>query len=205
MCTFIFFKTGSKITLQCCAGFCSTPAWISHACAHSPSPLSLLPLDPDPLLWVITERWAEPPAMQKVPTSCLFSMRPCVCQCWDLGLSHPLLSPLCLQGCLTPVSLFLPCKQVHPCHFSRFHTYALIYDTCFLFLTYFALYNSLKIHPHQCKWLNCIYLLIVLKALLKCHLTFFFFKLLISKDFKNEIKRCRDKKIQGRKEWGRRH
>ena len=158
---------------------------------------------PTPLGYHGALGWA--PAMQKVPTSCLFSMQSCACQCWDLGLSHPLLSPLCPRGCLIPVSLFLPCKQVHPCHFSRFHTYALIYDTCFLFLTYFTLYNSLKIHPHQCKWLNCIYLLIVLKALLKCHLTFFFFfKLLISKDFKNEIKRCRDKKIQGRKEWGRR-
>ena len=31
----------------------------------------------------------------------------------------------------TSVSLFLPCKLVHLYHFSRFHTYALIYDICF--------------------------------------------------------------------------
>ena len=31
----------------------------------------------------------------------------------------------------TFVSLFLPCKPVHLYHFSRFHVYALIYDTCF--------------------------------------------------------------------------
>ena len=31
----------------------------------------------------------------------------------------------------TSVSLFLPCKPVHLYHFSRFHIYALIYDTCF--------------------------------------------------------------------------
>ena len=29
------------------------------------------------------------------------------------------------------VSLFLPCKPVHLCHFSRFHMYALIYTICF--------------------------------------------------------------------------
>ena len=31
----------------------------------------------------------------------------------------------------TSVSLILPCKLVHLYHFSRFHIYALIYDTCF--------------------------------------------------------------------------
>ena len=31
----------------------------------------------------------------------------------------------------TSVSLFLPCKPVHLYHFSRFHIYMLIYDTCF--------------------------------------------------------------------------
>ena len=45
-------------------------------------------------------------------------------------------------------SPFLPCKQVHQCHFSRFHIYALIYIS-FFFLTYFTLYNRLKVHqPH---------------------------------------------------------
>ena len=31
----------------------------------------------------------------------------------------------------TSASLFLPCKQLHQCHSSRLHTYALIYDICF--------------------------------------------------------------------------
>ena len=31
----------------------------------------------------------------------------------------------------TSVSLFLPCKPVHLCHFSRFHIYALIHNICF--------------------------------------------------------------------------
>ena len=47
----------------------------------------------------------------------------------------------------TSVSLFLPCKSVHLYHFSRFHIYALMYDICSLFLTYFTLYDSLQIHP----------------------------------------------------------
>ena len=34
---------------------------------------------------------------------------------------------------LMPVPLFLLCKQVHLCHFSRFHIYVLIYDICFSF------------------------------------------------------------------------
>ena len=40
------------------------------------------------------------------------------------------------------VSPLLPCKQVHQCCLSRFHTYALRYDTC-LSLSYFTLHNRL--------------------------------------------------------------
>ena len=32
----------------------------------------------------------------------------------------------------TSASLFLPCKQVHLCHFPRFHIYALMYNICFV-------------------------------------------------------------------------
>ena len=39
-------------------------------------------------------------------------------------------------------SPFLPCKQVHQFHFSRFHIFALTYDICFS-LTYFTLCNRL--------------------------------------------------------------
>ena len=55
--------------------------------------------------------------------------------------------------------------------FSRFHMYALMYDTCFLFLTYFSLYDSLSVHPPLCKLHNFVS---VLKTFLKyllctCH------------------------------------
>ena len=47
---------------------------------------------------------------------------------------HPT-SPLTLLVSIhlfsTSTSLVLLCKQVHLCHFSRFHIYALIYDICF--------------------------------------------------------------------------
>ena len=56
--------------------------------------------------------------------------------------------PLCPKSVLYFASVFLPCKQVHQYHFSRFHMYALIYDICFS-LSDFTLYNRLQVHsPH---------------------------------------------------------
>ena len=45
----------------------------------------------------------------------------------------PAFLSLSLSTCLFPmsVSLFLPQKQVHLYHFSRFHIHSLIYDICF--------------------------------------------------------------------------
>ena len=44
----------------------------------------------------------------------------------------PCFPPLvCIRLFSTTVSLFLPCKPVHLYHFSRLHTYALIYDIYF--------------------------------------------------------------------------
>ena len=41
-------------------------------------------------------------------------------------------SPPCPQVCSWCLRLsLLPCKQVHCYHFSKFHTYVLIYDICF--------------------------------------------------------------------------
>ena len=48
--------------------------------------------------------------------------------------------PLCPKSVLYFASVFLPCKQVHQYHFSRFHMYALIYDICFS-LSDFTLYR----------------------------------------------------------------
>ena len=49
------------------------------------------------------------------------------CVCMLPSPFAPLLPPLFLR----PVSPFLPFKQVHQYHLSRFHVYALIYDICF--------------------------------------------------------------------------
>ena len=60
-----------------------------------------------------------------------------ICQSQSPNSSHhhthaPLLSPLVsIRLFSTSVSQFLPCKLVHLYHFSRFHIYALLYDTCF--------------------------------------------------------------------------
>ena len=55
-----------------------------------------------------------------------------ICQSQSCSSSHPPLRPLVsILLFSTSVSLFLPCKQVHLYHFSRFHIYALPYDICF--------------------------------------------------------------------------
>ena len=65
-------------------------------------------------------------------------------QCYSLSLPHPLLPILCPQVCSLHLSLYCcPTKQVHQYKFSRFHTCALIYDTCFsLSLTSFCVIGS---------------------------------------------------------------
>ena len=44
----------------------------------------------------------------------------------------------------TSVPLFLPCKQVHLYHFSRFHIYVLIYDICFSLSDLTSLYTTVS-------------------------------------------------------------
>ena len=74
----------------------------------------------------------------------------------------------------TPVSLFLPCKPVYLYHFSRFHIYVLAYGICFLFLTYFTVYDSLQIHPCLYKWPNFIpfYSWVVFRSIYVPHLLY---------------------------------
>ena len=80
----------------------------------------------------------------------------------------------------TFVPLFLPWKQVHLYHFSRFHTYVLIYDICFS-LTYFTLYDKHFIcvstdMTQFCSFLwlifHCVYILHLLLYLFTCYWTF---------------------------------
>ena len=67
---------------------------------------------------------------------------------------HPLVS---ISLFSTSVSLFLPCKQVHLYHFSRFHIYALLYYICFsLSDLLHSVWQSLKIHQQLYKRPNFI-------------------------------------------------
>ena len=76
--------------------------------------------------------------IQQVPISYLFYTHQCIHVNPNLPI-HPItttptprFTPLVsIRFFSTSVSLFLPCKLVHLYHFSRFHIYALIYDTCF--------------------------------------------------------------------------
>ena len=71
---------------------------------------------------------------------------PCCCFTHDRVCKSMLLS-----------QLVLPCKQLHPHHISRFHTYMLIFNTCVFFLSYFTLCNGPYFHPPQYNWLKFIY------------------------------------------------
>ena len=54
-------------------------------------------------------------------------------QRYSLNLSHPLLLPLVHKSILyasMSASLFLPCKNVHQYHFSRFHVLCLVTQSC---------------------------------------------------------------------------
>ena len=71
--------------------------------------------------------------------------------------SHPCL-PLLVSMHLfsTSVSQFTLCKQFHLYHFFLDFTYICYCIFVFLLLTYFALYESLWIHPHFYKWPHVI-------------------------------------------------
>ena len=103
--------------------------------------MSPRPLDPPshtapvPSLQAITKRRAELPVLgSRSPLAIYFTqvsvyVSMLVSQFVQVSLSHA----LCEQNTSwfsMSVSLFLPCKSVHQCHFSRFHTYVLIYATC---------------------------------------------------------------------------
>ena len=106
-----------------------------------------------------------------------------ICQSQTPNSTHPPLPshfpPLVsIRLFSTCVSLFLSCKRIHLYHFSRFHIYALIYDICFSFLTYFTLYDSLgpstslqMTQFHSFLWLSNIPLYICTTSSLSIHLS----------------------------------
>ena len=113
----------SIIALQCCVTFCWTTAWISHMYTYV---LSLLDQAPAPT--------SQPSQSTELSSLCYTAAsywlsilhRVCVCVYPTLPSSAQVTCPFS-----TSESLFLPCKLVHLCRFSRFHKYALLYDTCF--------------------------------------------------------------------------
>ena len=109
-----------------------------------------LPLEPPPTFHliqsfqIITKYWVELPATySKFPLVIYFIYGNGYVSMLLIQLVPP--SPsLTVSTCLFSMSasLLLPNKQVHQCHFSKFHIYALMISA-FLFLTYFTLCNRL--------------------------------------------------------------
>ena len=129
---FFFFQR--KIALQCCVAFCHTVMRVSHNYTYLPSLLSFASL-PEclPPGHHRAQQRAGLPVLYSSFSPVIHFTHDSVCMSMLLSLFISL-SP-CLtvstNPCSTSVFPFLPCKQVHPSCFSRFHTYVLIYDIRF--------------------------------------------------------------------------
>ena len=88
-----------------------------------------------------------------------------ICHCHSFNSSHHLLPPpppTSTSWVSTSASLFLPYKQVHQYHFSRFHIYSLICNICFSLpdLLHFVLQtlgSSTPLQMTQFHSFHCIY------------------------------------------------
>ena len=102
-------------------GMCVYPPALESSSHPSPS---------TPPLSVITECWAGlPVAIQQLPTSCFTHGSFYVSA--TLSVRPTVSLPRCIHKSVLCVCIsILPCRQLHEFHFSRFHTYALIYDVC---------------------------------------------------------------------------
>ena len=113
----------SIITLQYCDGFCHTSIWIClpESPSHRPPPpaypsrllqsTSFVLLHAANLLWLSALRMAV-----------------YMFQCYSLKSSRPLLLPLSAKVCSCRLCLLCCLYVGSPCHLSRFHIYALIYN-----------------------------------------------------------------------------
>ena len=99
---------------------------ITLSCLHTGSPLIL-----------ITSWWSQ------IDSLCFSSWGSVYISIPVFHFLPYLPSPWCACLFSMSVSLFLFCKQDQLHHFSRLHIFALIHVICFLFLTYFTLYDSL--------------------------------------------------------------
>ena len=106
---------------------CFAMLLVSAVCIHiSPSSWTS-PAPIPPSRSVITGHWDDQPMLPSIfPLAIYFTHRSIYISM--LVSPSPTVSHYPFS---TPASLFLPCKSVHLYHLSRFHTHALIYNTCF--------------------------------------------------------------------------
>ena len=134
MCIFVFFFLIGILLLYNVVSFCCTTESISYMYTYIPSLLDL-PLTPTLILsiQVITEHRAELLALSsRFSWLCVLHLVVYICQPQSPNSSHPSILHLMSTSLISmSASLFLPCKQVHLYHFSRFHIYVLIYNICF--------------------------------------------------------------------------
>ena len=128
------------LTLPYCVSFCCTTQWISDVYSLSPpSWISFRPPHPNP-----SERLSEAPVLCSGFPPAISHVVADNCQSHSPSSSHsPSPHPcshvrsLCLHLC--------SCKWAHLHHFSRFHTYVLVYNI-FLFLISLGMTDSRSIH-----------------------------------------------------------
>ena len=98
-----------------------------------PLPLGPPSSAPTPSIQVITEHRAEFPVLySRFPLAIYFTHGSVFMSNLISQFIPPSLSPpVSTHPFSTSAFLFLPCKQVHLYHFSRFHIYVLIYYVCF--------------------------------------------------------------------------
>ena len=126
-------------TMLYCASFYRATKWISYMNKYISS-LSSLPATPrSPSSQVIPENWAEIPVLYSSSPLAMAHTAGYRCQCCSLSLSQSLLTlqpcPMSTSPFSRSTSVFLPCKEVHQYHFSRFYIYTHIYAVILFFPT----------------------------------------------------------------------
>ena len=132
------------IALHYCVSICCTAASAMgiHMSLPFEPPSHLLPI---PTFWVVTDHQVLAPCIiQQIPTGYLSYAWWCICFSVTLSIHPSLFFPHCVHKFVLYVWVSIVALQVDSSVPSfRFHIYALIYDICFLFLTYFTLCNRL--------------------------------------------------------------
>ena len=106
-----FFFNWRVIALQYHVAVCHTRTWISLKYTYGPSFLCLPPASASSHPSSLSEYQVQLSVTQQLPTSYLFTQVVCICQCYPLSSSHPLL-PHCvhkpvLWACSCPANRFI--------------------------------------------------------------------------------------------------